>query len=325
LPTTLQELLLSSAEAWTTGSSEKTVAAKPNFFIVGAPKCGTTALYEYLRAHPNIFMPRHKEPHFFAKDLGAYSLIKTLDAYTDLFRESTPSHLRVGEASVFYLFSSVAIRLIHDFDPDAKIIAMFRNPVDMVQALHSQTLYVGEESVPDFEVAWRLQSRRRRGVDLPPRCRDPFLFQFEQLGRFGTQAQQLLSIFPSHQVKLILLDDFTASPRSVYDEVIAFLNIPTDHRSEFPRLNESRSARIAWLKRLMRKPPPALRSTFRRMKEVFGAERLVDLKRELVRLNTVKSRRPSLSAEFRAELVATFRDEVTLLAHLLNRDLSHWT
>lgn len=300
------------------------MAAKPNFFIVGAPKCGTTALYEYLRSHPNIFMPRHKEPHFFAKDLGSYSLIRTLEAYQSLFADSTEQHARVGEASVFYLFSSVAIPLIYDFDPNAKIVAMFRNPVDMVQALHSQALYVGEEVVRDFETAWRLQPRRLQGIDLPPRCRDPFLFQFAQIGRLGTQAQRLLSIVPSRQVKLILLEDFTAAPRTVYDEVIRFLDLPHDGRSEFPRLNEGKRARIEWLKDFMRKPPAGLRQGVRRLKQLVGAERVRGLKGELIKLNTVKDRRPPLAPSFRAELVETFREEVALLSRLLNRDLSHW-
>jgi Sulfotransferase domain len=303
----------------------KAVAAQPNFFIVGAPKCGTTALYEYLRSHPNIFMPKHKEPHYFARDLGGYSLFRTLDAYLGLFAESTDKHVRVGEASVFYLSSLVAIPLIHDFDPDAKIVAMFRNPVDLVQALHAQALYVGEETVSDFEAAWRLQDRRSQGMDLPPRCRDSFLFQFGRLACLGTQAQRLLSVFPSRQVKLILLDDFRASPRRIYDEVVEFLDLPADGRSEFPRVNPGKRARIAWLKDFMRKPPPLLRQGFQRLKRIVGPDRLRGLKGELVKLNTARESRPPLSSEFRAELVRHFRDEVALLSRLLDRDLSHWS
>ncbi len=170
------------------------MGVKPNFFIVGAPKCGTTALYEYLRPHPNIFMPELKEPHFFAKDLGTYPRIKTLEDYTGLFAGSTPEHLRVGEASVYYLRSSVAIANIHGFNPDARIIAMFRNPVDMVYSLHSQLLYWSEEIEPDFETAWRLQERRSQGLQLPPHSRGSFLLQYAQVGRFGTQTDRLLSV-----------------------------------------------------------------------------------------------------------------------------------
>jgi hypothetical protein len=300
------------------------LADEPGFFIVGAPKCGTTALYEYLRTHPNIFMPAIKEPHYFARDLGTYPRVQTLDEYTELFADRTPGHLIAGEASVYYLRSSVAIANIHEFNPDARIIAMFRNPVDMVHSLHSQLLYVSEETVSDFETAWRLQGRRRQGLDLPPASRGSFLVQYAEVGRFGTQTERLLSIFPRAQVKLILYDDFAASPRGVYDDVIQFLGIPHDHRSDFPQVNENKRARVPWLRDFYRKPPPALRSAIRGLKRAVGAEGISAAKKVMVDLNTVRTRRQPLTPEFRAELVGAFHEEVSLLSRLLNRDLSHW-
>jgi hypothetical protein len=301
------------------------VTGKPNFFIVGAPKCGTTALYEYLRLHPNIFMPAVKEPHYFARDLGTYPMIKTPEAYADLFAASGPEHLRVGEASVYYLRSAVAIPAIREFNPDARLIAMFRNPIDMVHSFHSQLLYVSEEAEPDFATAWRLQERRGAGLDIPPACREPWLLQYAEVGRFGSQAERLLSIFPRAQVKLILYDDFAASPRRVYDEVIDFLGLPRDERTEFPRINENKRARITWLRDFFQKPPPALRRAVRRVKQAAGGEGISAVKRKLVAMNTVKERRAPLSPELRAELADTFRGEIELLGRILERDLRHWT
>jgi hypothetical protein len=302
----------------------KTLPVRPSFFIVGAPKCGTTALFEYLRPHPDILMPSVKEPHFFATDMGVYPMVRTLEDYLSLFPESSDERLRAGEASVYYLRSSEAIPNIHRFDPRAQIIAMFRNPVDMVYSLHSQLLYVAEETVTDFETAWRLQGRRSQGLDLPPTCREPSLVQYAQVGQFGTQTQRLLSIFPREQVKLILYDDFAASPKTVYDEVIDFLRLPPDSRTAFPRINENKRARIAWLRDFSRKPPPTLRSAFRGLKRAVGAEGIASVKKKIVALNTVRERRPPLSPELRAELVESFRDEVGLLSGILGRDLSHW-
>ena len=300
------------------------MAARPNFFIVGAPKCGTTALYEYLRTHRNIFFPNVKEPHFFAKDLGNYPRIKTLRDYEAMFAASTEQHLRRGEASVYYLRSSVAIGNIHDFDPGAKLIAMFRNPVDMLYSLHSQLLFVSEENEPDFETAWRLQGDRERGKSIPPMIRSPRLIQYHQIGQLGSQAQRLLAIFPQSQVKFILFDDFAAAPQRIYDEVIQFLDIPHDGRTDFPRINENKRAKISWLRDFSRKPPPLLHRVFRRMKQLPGAEGLVTAKKKIVSLNTVKEHRPPLSPAFRAELVETYRGEVALLSQILDRDLSHW-
>jgi hypothetical protein len=299
--------------------------AKPDLFIVGAPKCGTTALYEYLRPHPNIYMSPLKEPHFFATDLGTYPQIKTLADYTGLFDESSAEHLRVGEASVYYLRSATAIANIREFNPGAKLIAMYRNPVDMVHALHSQLLYWSEEIVSDFEAAWRLQGQRANGVNVPATCREPFLLQYGEVGRFGTQTERLLSIFPASQVKLILYDDFAESPAQIYGEVMSFLEIPHDGRTEFPRINDNKRAGVTWLRNFIRKPPPPVRSVYRALKQTVGQESLPAIKQKVVDLNTVKERRAPLSPEFRAELVETFRDEVSRLGRILDRDLSHWT
>lgn len=300
-------------------------AKKPNFFIVGAPKCGTTALYEYLRLHPNVFMPELKEPHFFARDLGTYPRIKTLDEYTELFSGATDRHQRVGEASVYYLRSSVAIRNIREFNPEARIIAMFRNPVDMVYSLHSQLLYWSEEVEPDFETAWRLQERRRRGLDLPPKSRGAFLLQYEEAGRFGSQVERLLSIFPASQVKLILYEDFTAAPEAVYADVIEFLGLTHDQRTDFPRINENKRARLGWLRQFYRKPPNVLRGAVRTLKSAVGEQWIVGVKKKIVDLNTTRERRKPLSPSFRAELEEIFSPEVVLLSRLIERDLSHWS
>lgn len=300
------------------------MAATPNFFIVGAPKCGTTAIYEYLRLHPNIFMPEVKEPHFFARDLGSYPRIKTAEEYRAIFAGSTDDHLRVGEASVYYLRSAVAIRNIREYNPDARLIAMFRNPVEMVHSLHSQLLYVAEENERDFETAWRLQTRRRQGFDLPPGSRGAFLVQYADVGQFGSQAERLLSTFPAAQVKIILHEDFAASPQRVYDDLVTFLELPHDHRTTFPRINDNKRARMTWLKNFARKPPPGLRTAIRGLKQAVGGEGIGSVKKKLMQLNTVKERRAPLSPAFRAELVEAFHEEVGLLSRLIGRDLSHW-
>jgi hypothetical protein len=126
------------------------------------------------------------------------------------------------------------------------------------------------------------------------------------------------------QVKLILYDDFDASPYKIYSEVIDFLGIPHDERTEFPRVNRNRRARLPWLRDFYRQPPPALRSAFRGLKRVVGPGGVNAVKEKIVDFNTVWERRPPLSPGFRAELVAAFRDEVSLLSRILDRDLRHW-
>jgi hypothetical protein len=301
------------------------VGRKPNFFILGAPKCGTTALFEYLRSHPGIFVPRVKEPHFFATDLGSYPAIKTAEAYAALFRDARPDQPRLGEASVYYLRSATAAANIRQYQPEARLVAMFRNPVDMLHSFHSQLLYVAEETVEDFEAAWRLQERRARGLDLPRGSRGAFLLQYREMGRFGSQTERVLRSFPADQLKLILFDDFAADPKRVYHEVIEFLGLPSDDRAEFPRINDNKRARVTWLRNFLRKPPPVVRNTYRSIKRTVGGARMDALKSAIVRRNTVREHRAPLSPAFRAELTQEFRDEIALLGKLMGRDLSHWS
>ena len=89
---------------------EVTAVRKPNFFIIGAPKCGTTSLATWLSGHPNVFMSAVKEPHFFNTDDRRF--ISTLEAYENLFRAASSDHCAVGEASVWYLSSTEAVRNI---------------------------------------------------------------------------------------------------------------------------------------------------------------------------------------------------------------------
>src|SRR5438093_1590857 len=109
----------------------------PTFFIVGAPRCGTTALYTYLRQHPDLFLPENKEPHFFGSDLYHPGFVRNLDEYLSLFLEAG-NKKRAGEASVWYLYSRNAAAEIMAFCPSARIIAMLRNPVDMMYSNYCQ-------------------------------------------------------------------------------------------------------------------------------------------------------------------------------------------
>jgi hypothetical protein len=295
---------------------------KPDFFIVGAGRGGTTSLHEYLRAHPKVFMPAVKEPRFFADDMpGLMNRTSSLSEYLKLFRGARPEHLAVGEASPQYIYSSTAIGNIRGFNPDARLIVMLRNPVDMACSAHEECVYWGVEDEPDFEKAWRLQAPRRKGSRIPKACSQVTVLLWADMARLGSQVERLLGVFPREQVNVILFEDFARDTRAVYEEVLAFLGVPSDGRERFPRANERRRNRSIWLGRALLNPPPALaplRRAALRTPVVRGLWSLVQ------RLNTVRIRPRPLRPEFRRELVEEFRDDVNRLAGLIGRDLSHW-
>lgn len=112
----------------------------PNFLVIGAHKAGTTALYNYLKQHPQVYMSPAKEPRFFAlegknlkflgpkKDPGNRCRFTTLEAYRELF-QGVSSEVAIGEASTLYLYSQEAPKRIQHYIPDAKLIAILRNPI----------------------------------------------------------------------------------------------------------------------------------------------------------------------------------------------------
>jgi len=217
---------------------------KPNFFIVGAPKCGTTALSEYLRDNPNIYISEPKEPHYFTFDFEQYRVTKTWEEYAHLFAESSSEHTAIGEGSVFYLFSTVALNKIKEYDPKAKIIVMLRNPVDMIYSFHSQLVFTADESENSFEKAWRLQKTRQQGKQIPSQCREAAFLQYAEMGKLGEQIERLKAVFPPEQVEIILFEDFVKSTKNIYDQVLEFLAVPNDGRTEFIRINENKSHKM---------------------------------------------------------------------------------
>src|SRR5690242_3134640 len=133
-------------------SGDQPRVKRPDLFIVGAFKAGTTSMYEYLRAHPQVFMSVPKEPTYFGADLSARYRRMSEDEYLGLFRDARPDQ-RVGEATPWYLYSTSAAAEIKAFEPAARIVIMLRNPVDVMFSQHSQLLFNQREDLADFGAA----------------------------------------------------------------------------------------------------------------------------------------------------------------------------
>ncbi len=302
------------------------MSRRPNFFILGAPKCGTTAISEYLRQHERVFVSTPKEPHYFCEDFDYYYAPgeRSLDHYLRLYDAADARHLAVGEASVWYLYSQTAAREIMRFDPDARVIVMVRNPVDLVPSLHSQMSYMLDEREPDVERAWRLQESRARGEGVPSTARVPAFLQYRDAAMLGAQLGRVYDHVPADQVKVLVFDDLRADTGAVYREVLEFLGVPDDGRAEFPRVNENKVHQNAAVARFTQRPPAPLVAVARGVKRVTGMERLGVLDR-VRRSNRQVTRREEISPAFAQELRDTFRDDVRELGDLIGRDLSAWT
>lgn len=291
---------------------------KPNFFIIGAPKCGTTSLAAWLSEHPNIYMSPVKEPHFFNTDLK-YINTPSRHEYERLFRGATDEHKAVGEASVFYLFSKVAVPRIEQELPGARYIVMVRNPVDMAYSLHHQQLFSGNEHIEDFAEAWHLSEERAKGRFVTQWCREPKLLDYRSVCRLGEQLQRVYSLVPRERVLVLNLEDVRKDPRKEYREVLQFLNVPDDGRQGFPVHNPAKVRRWPWLRRVVK--------ALIHLKLWIGMPRILCMSQLINAVDKINSRiqpRPPMSLELRRELIEYFQEDVKLLEHLLDRDFSEW-
>jgi len=306
--------------------------AYPNFYLAGVPKAGTTALYTYLLEHPNIFLPvpvggsmKQKEPMYFATDLQDEQDYTDKDAYLELYAAAGDQHLAVGDASILYLYSKVALQRIRETVPDARIVVVLRNPIEAVVSYHAEIYKTLAEDVASFEQAWHLQEARRRGEAIPATCHSPARLQYRDVYDYPTQIERLWRLFPQEQTLILLFDDFKTDTAGCYRSIQAFLGLPAHELAAFEKVNENKQLRSRFLARLLLRPPPLLRRIAEMLKSSLG----INYTAIAVRLTEMNLAPPSepeaLSAAFRRELWETFEPDIQALSRLLGRDLSAWT
>jgi hypothetical protein len=293
---------------------------RPNFFIVGAPKAGTTALYSYLAQHPQVFMSRPKEPQFFSGDIrGNQRNVTTLSEYLHLFEDADA--LAIGEASTCYLASPGAAEQIRNFSPDPRIIVMLRNPIDVMYAEHSERLFDGAECIRCFSTALQSQEHRKwrsgrfkgeRVVAVP----------YRELVKFSEQITRFIDTFGRKNVHVILFDDFVTSPRDAYSRVLAFLGLAEDSQCAFDVVHSNRRVRSTMVHDQLRYPPKLVRGLLHRFLPLSMRRKIG---KRLNALNIENVPRPPLEQQLRERLALEFSQELQNLGHLIGRDLSMWT
>lgn len=290
---------------------------RPNFFIIGAPKCGTTSLANWLGQHPQVFISPHKEPHYFNTD-DSFRFIHEEAHYLELFHKASQEHVAIGEASTWYLFSQTAVPQIERFtNQTARYVVCLRNPVEMVQAVHAQNIFSGNETVTDFSEAWALQEARRNGESLPPLSTTGSHLQYRDACALGAQIARLLKTVPRDRVHVVLLDDIKSDPHAVYDSVLDFLGVP---QAEIPIFLKARNVahrpRSLLVARML--------SLGGRAKRKIGLRKGLGILNRIRQMNKIEQPRAPLSSGMITTLRKNFEPEIVRLEALLNRDLQHW-
>jgi len=308
----------------------------PDFFIVGHPKCGTTALYYMLRDHPQIYMPDIKEIRFFTPELrsrfqkpGSGRRPDTLEDYLAMFAPAGAGQ-RLGEASPSYLRSSTAAARIAALAPEARMIAILREPASFLRSFHLQSLHNHIESEKDLRRALALEQPRSEGRHIPRYSHSPEALMYSQHVRYVEQLRRYHAVFPREQVLVLIYDDFRRDNEGTLRTVLRFLDV--DEAAgvapiETDALAGVRSQRLHQLTRAMaiaQRNPAAAGRLSRTLNAL--APRAVRGRRFRSLWSRLVFREPSPPDEaLMLELRRRYRGEVAALSEYLGRDLiSEW-
>ncbi|AFZ47930.1 sulfotransferase [Cyanobacterium stanieri PCC 7202] len=297
----------------------------PNFIVIGAAKSGTSSLYYYLKQHPEIYMPAsrdNKEPDFFTLEgesiqrMGPNGLftmknaITDLDSYQQLFAE-VKDERAIGEASTSYIYSEKASQRIKYYMPNAKIIAILRDPAERAFSHFLFSLSNGREPIPNF--AKTLAQEEKRIAN-----NWSFQWHHKQRGFYYAQLKRYYDIFDSNQIRVYLFEDIKNKPLELTQDIFEFLEVdPSFEANVKKRHNPTSVPKNQTLNTLLNRPNP-LKDTIKYFLPINLRKGIAD---NLKKKNLGK---PELSTKIRKQLIDEYREDILQLQDLINRDLSTW-
>lgn len=303
---------------------------KPNLFLVGQPKSGTTALHSFLGQHPDIYMSEVKAPYFFCKDFHQESDnyhksklfydIRDEDDYLQLF-SGAGSEKIVGESSDHSIYSKVAAEEIYKFNPEAKIIILLREPVNFLYSLHNQYVRITQEEEEDFSKALALEPLRIQGKFISPRIMCPSFLYYSKRVEYYNKVKRFYDVFEPNQIKTIIYEDFRADNDKNFREILHFLEIDTNVSAQYKSVNAGKEVRFKQLNYLLNNQ--VFKNTLRKVLSPKNYDFIVEeiVARFLWKKSDKSSKSSSQSPEIRDELMKAFKPEVIKISQLIGVDL----
>ena len=289
----------------------------PDFFIVGAPKSGTTALDHFLTQHPSVFMAK-KEIHFFGDDLGIIQNELNEDNYLSHFNDATIEQLK-GESSVWYLYSKTAAIEIKEANPTAKVIIMLRNPSEMIVSLHEQFLFNGDETEKDFSKAFNTDLARTEPNPTFSFKNRPTYIESVQ---YNEQVKRYINQFGEDHILIVLHDEFKNNFQETYFKILSFLNVDTKHTPKQELINARRKIKKVKLHQLSKNPPTLLK---RIVRVILPSKKLRhSLMGNFDELNIERKESNIIPEDIKEKTIELIKDDIQQLSNLIKKDLTSW-
>ncbi|RKS77914.1 sulfotransferase family protein [Motilibacter peucedani] len=303
--------------------------ALPDFVIVGAPKCGTTALHVALDTHPQLFLSRNKEPKFFNADgsppqqrggpgdAATYAgYVWRRSDYEALFDEAPSGTLR-GESTTLYLGDHEAHDRMAALVPHAKLVAVVRDPVDRAHSNWTHLRTAGLEPVPSFLDACAEEPRRKaEGWGL--------FWRYLELGLYGSHLEHLWSVFPREQVLVLVYRDLRERPAETLDRVTAFLGVETGVVTALPSANVTAQVSSSSVNRALAAAVRRASTAAPHLPGPLAGAAAAATGRLARLLQREQQRRTPLTPEERERLIPWFEDDIALFERLTGISVAHW-
>ncbi|HEV8190480.1 MAG TPA: sulfotransferase [Ktedonobacterales bacterium] len=299
----------------------------PNFLVIGAAKCGTDSLCDYLGQHPEVYMCPNKEPNFFVADGKAEipycgrgdreaieqwdMWVSSLDRYQALFA-GVSGEKAVGEGTTWYIYDETVPARIRHYIPEVKLIAILRNPADRAYSAYTMLLRDGRESIRDFAQALAVEGERIRDNWEP-------MWQYQRMGFYSSQLKRYYDTFDPAQIHVVVYDDFNARPSEVLRDLYRFLDV--DDQFE-PDTSERRNVSLVPKNHAYNRFIAGQNPLKAALRAVLPTDFRQRVKTSLLSRNLSKP--PPLPPEIRQQLIETFRSDIIELQKQIDRDLSRW-
>lgn len=303
----------------------------PNFLIIGAAKSGTTALYEYVRQHPEVYMTDPKEPFFFALEgqsiqyngpgdqaYADLEMRNTLETYEALFDDVT-TEKAVGEASIFYLYTPEAAHNIKRHIPDVKMLVMLRNPVSRAYSSFTHMMRENREPLHDFAEAL---------ADEPNRIRDKWhaIWHYQAAGLYADQVAHYFNTFSRDQVQVYLQDDMKADTQAVVRSVFEFIGVNPDYQPDLDTQHNvsyiPRNLGLQRVRNFLLQPNNPIKEALKPFIPARVRTKMVHSVAD--QIESINFERVPMVPTVHNQLVDYFHDDIMKLQDLIDRDLSHW-
>ncbi|MDA3952305.1 MAG: sulfotransferase [Bacteroidales bacterium] len=307
--------------------------AKPDFFIVGAAKSGTTSLYNYLVQHPEVYFSPIKEPNYFSNDIDvskfsflykqntfldtekyfsnkvlqnlSITFVRNIKHYERLFELGGKFKTR-GESSTSYLYSKTAAQNIYDYNPQSKIIVVLRNPIERAFSHYKMALRSGHTKLKFKEAVEKdlMAKDKAWGVSA----------LYIELGLYYDQLMRYYSIFPTDQIKVFLFKDLKNSTNKVLKECFEFLEVNNINIEDKTIYNFAKSPQNLWLNYFFTRM--GLKNFLKRI----APESIINI----IKKSFLRPDRNILSENDFKFLLNIYEEDIKKTASLLNQDLSNW-